>query len=162
MSLYFDIELNVNEESTNQYKELALKSKPEWPQDQEKIEIKCFVGGLTNALYACYLKSTGLDTKDTVLIRIYGHSSDTVCDRDKEIESMKKLSSIGLGAAFYARFKNGICYQYLPGSKISKEMLYNKSMYTKVAKGISRIRIIIIIINKIFKHLKICSFIRHD
>jgi hypothetical protein len=39
MSLYFDIEINVNEESTNQYKELALKSKPEWPQDQEKIEI---------------------------------------------------------------------------------------------------------------------------
>lgn len=136
MAHYFDIEIKVNENlDENQFKQIAVKIKPEW--SDQPIETTCIRGGITNSLFACYLKSTGVNHSSTILFRVYGENSEKFISRTAEIETMCLMNKQGLGPQYYGRFKNGICYEFLPGEILDQKMVYDEAIYTKVAKAIA-------------------------
>lgn len=137
----FDFEIQINETLNKKiFQQIALQIKPEWSK-KLPIEIERIKGGLTNIIIACFLKSNGLIHNETILFRIYGEHTEKFISRSKEIEVMCLLSKIGLGPRFYGRFKNGICYEYLPGTILNKRMLYDQEIYPKIALAIAELRI---------------------
>lgn len=137
MSLNFDIELN-GPTSLDSFKEISIKIKPDWSNKQ--IEFKTIEGGLTNSLYACYLKEFGFNNNNTILFRVYGDKTDEFIKRSDEIETMCKLNKLGLGSEYYGKFKNGICYEFLSGDILTNVMVYDHEIYPKIAKAIAKLR----------------------
>ena len=109
-------------------------------QKKDDIKSVCVRGGITNSLFACYLESNGMNHNDTILFRVYGENSEKFISRSNEIETMCLMNKVGLGPKFYARFRNGICYEYLPGSILDQKMVVNQNIFTKVAKAIAGLR----------------------
>jgi ethanolamine kinase len=73
------------------------------------------------------------------MFRVYGAHTETYINRTDEIETMQKMARLGLGSKFYGRFKNGICYEYLPGSTV-KSFVYEENVFSQIAKAIARFR----------------------
>jgi hypothetical protein len=143
MSIYFDFIIEPSD-SINEtiFKQIACQIKPHWTEHSSSIEVNVLKGGLTNSLYACFLKSNGFDHSETIMFRVYGAHTETYINRNDEIETMMKMARLGLGAKFYGRFKNGICYEYLPGSTV-KNFLYDENVFAQIAKAIAKFRMII-------------------
>ncbi len=159
MSQFFDIEINVNDLNVDILKDIAVQIKPIWSHtDRNEIETVCVRGGITNSLYACYLKSNGLNHNETILFRIYGEYSENFISRSSEIETMCLMHKQDLGPRFYGNFRNGICYEYLPGSILDQEMVQNKEIYPKIAKAIAGLRMSHTLL---FLLLKLNYFIRY-
>jgi len=76
----------------------------------ELCYVQVFTAGYTNKLIGC-----SVSPDEVVLVRIYGHRTDLLIDRDKERNSMMILHSVGCAAPLYCRFDNGLAYGYLPG-----------------------------------------------
>jgi len=74
------------------------------------IRVQVFTAGYTNKLIGC-----SVSPDEVILVRIYGHRTDLLIDRDKERNSMIILHSVGCAAPLYCRFDNGLAYGYLPG-----------------------------------------------
>jgi ethanolamine kinase len=53
-----------------------------------------------------------------VLVRVYGVGTEKMLDRDAEIRQQIQLSRRGLTAKFFAKFRNGCCYEYLEGTPL--------------------------------------------
>lgn len=167
MSQYFDIEIKVNAQfDENVMKKIALEIKPDCKEpfqlfslfvcylilnfyfskgaslnsQDDAIQIVCVRGGITNSLFATYLKSNGMNHADTILFRVYGENSEKFISRSNEIDTMCLMNEQGLGPRFYGRLRNGICYEYLPGSILDQNMVSDQSIYTKVAKAIAGLR----------------------
>ncbi len=100
----------------------------------------CVRGGITNSLFACYLKPNGLNHNETILFRVYGENSEKFISRSNEIDTMCLMNKEELGPKFYGRFKNGICYEYLPGSILDQSMVFDENIFPKVAKAIAGLR----------------------
>lgn len=138
MNQTFDIEIQANENLEYNIKQIALKLRPEW-NDKRELETKCVKSGVTNSLFACYLKSFGLNHKETILFRIYSKNSDKVIERTNEIEAMRAMQKHELGPKYYGKFKNGIFYEFLPGSILDLEMLNNSEIYCDIAKAMAQL-----------------------
>ena len=133
----FDIELNSNNLEEN-VKLIALQLKPQWSQSAESIQIKCLSGGITNSLYACYLQENDLNHKDTILFRIYGPNTEDFISRSDEIQTMIQMKACDIGPQYYGNFKNGICYELLPGTILDRQDVYVEKIYSKVALQIAK------------------------
>lgn len=137
-----DLEIDVNNYLESIIK-IARSLKPNWSSNSdEEIQIRDLNGGVTNRLFACYLKSTGMDTPDTFLLRIYGKNTEQFISRDDEILTMKVMKNVNLGPDFYTRFKNGICYEYLPGSIIDNRMVNDANISTKIAEATANLHLV--------------------
>jgi ethanolamine kinase len=117
--------------------QILLQLRSHW--SEEKIRIEQIKGGTTNSLFACFQNETGLDSTETILVRLYGPGTDLFISRDEEVQTMLFMSKINLGAKFFGRFQNGICFEYLPGVTVEYEtILTNERVYTKVAKAMAQ------------------------
>lgn len=132
--LEFDIELNRDNLQENIHK-ICPEFKPHW--SGEPITIKHLSGGITNSLYACHLGSKKWNDSDTVLFRIFGLNTEEFISRTDEVTTMMLMKKFELGPQIYGRFKNGICYELLPGDILTQDDVYNEAIYTKVAEAMA-------------------------
>jgi len=113
---------------------LLAKIRPQWKPDD--VKFKVFTEGISNKLFMCSTPDKGLD--DGVVVRIYGTNSEVLIDREAEIKNMCLLKSIGLGAALYARFNNGIAYEFIPGECLDMDTVRDGHIGSLVAKEMVR------------------------
>lgn len=134
---YRTVEVEVNESDLeNSLKKVIELVHPEWIEHfSEDMKIIPLSGGISNKLYACYPKSKGFNSTETLLFRIYGKNTELVVDREHEIATMTLMQSIGLGPKFYCRFAHGICYEYLPGAIVDQKMASQPDIYAKIAEA---------------------------
>ncbi|KJE91772.1 choline/ethanolamine kinase [Capsaspora owczarzaki ATCC 30864] len=91
--------------------------KPYWPKEQTKF--KQFHGGMTNKLMLCYLDGT----EEKALVRVYGHKTEYLIDREQEMVNICSLKKNNIGPEVFGRFQNGYCYGYLQGEPLDVEMM---------------------------------------
>lgn len=115
---------------------------PEWVRNfGDELKVRELNGGISNKLFACFPKSYGLDSTETLLVRVYGKDSEKFIDRDEEIATIEIIKDIGLGPKFYCRFANGICYEYLPGSIVDHQLVTDPEVYPKIADSVARLHL---------------------
>ena len=121
---------------------IALSVRPSWSNfSADEFSVRDLCGGISNRLLCCYVKETGMDTTDTVLLRIYGKNTELFISRSEEISTMKLMKTVSLGPEFYCQFKNGICYEYLPGNITDQKLIFNENVYTKIAQAIATLHL---------------------
>ncbi|VDN98737.1 unnamed protein product [Rodentolepis nana] len=115
---------------------LISSVKPDWPLD--KLQYKLFNEGTSNVLFVVYL-NTPLSPDNCVLVRIFGHQTELYIDRDKEAIYLWILNQIHFASEVYAKFLNGICYGYLPGSTVNYDILSDPHYYKMVAEKVAEL-----------------------
>lgn len=79
------------------------------------LELSPISGGITNSLLMVHNKSTN----ERVLIRLYGKSTDTIIERQRELVAHQMLFDLGLASKLYAKFNNGIVYGFIHGTPLN-------------------------------------------
>ncbi|VDL35077.1 unnamed protein product [Hymenolepis diminuta] len=115
---------------------LISSVKPDWPLDN--LQYKLFNEGTSNVLFAVCL-DTPLSPDNCVLIRIFGYQTELYIDRDKEAICLWVLNQINFASEVYAKFLNGICYGYLPGSTVNYDLLSDQLYYRMVAEKMAEL-----------------------
>eukprot|EP00092_Neocalanus_flemingeri_P006349 GFUD01006834.1.p1 GENE.GFUD01006834.1~~GFUD01006834.1.p1 ORF type:complete len:336 (-),score=72.11 GFUD01006834.1:162-1169(-) len=115
---------------------LCCDLKPDLVKDE--IQVEELTGGTTNKILMVRVKKSN----DKMLIRVYGLGSEVMIDRHQEIENMDLLSKAGLGSKLLGVFNNGICYQYLEGQSITREMVSSPDIYPLVARKLANMHLI--------------------
>ena len=106
-----------NEVISEAKKLVGQKIRTEWKD--EDLKHKIFSGGISNVLIGVYKDG---DKKDMVLVRLYGHKTDVIIDRDAEIRNMTMFSEAGIGAKLFATLGNGLAYAFVPGETMTSDM----------------------------------------
>ncbi|ETN67618.1 choline/ethanolamine kinase [Anopheles darlingi] len=70
---------------------------------------------------------------NVVLVRVYGHKTDLLIDRGKEIENILLLHKYGLAPALYATFENGMAYAYEAGVTLTPDTCKDDDIWPLVA-----------------------------
>ncbi|XP_034388706.1 ethanolamine kinase 2 isoform X2 [Cyclopterus lumpus] len=107
-------EHNVTEGAMKLIKEL----RPAW--DSSDVRTKLFTDGTTNKLVGCYVEDS---PEDVVLVRVYGHKTELIVDRDNELKS----------------FQNGICYEFMQGDALGTQDVRDPSLLRLIAREMARI-----------------------
>lgn len=68
-----------------------------------------------------------------ILVRIYGNKTDLLIDRNAEKTNIKLLYGHKLAPQLYATFKNGLCYEYVPGVTPNSQSIYEPKIWKLVA-----------------------------
>jgi len=68
-----------------------------------------------------------------ILVRIYGHNTEEIIDRTAEKENIKLLHGHKLAPELYATFRNGLCYEYVPGVTPNSESVYDPKIWRLIA-----------------------------
>ena len=113
MESILNIDIVVDIESEESLKvgagQVVAKVKPGWIVQDFKFKI--FTDGISNKLIGIYVQ----DKSEMVLVRVYGAKTELIIDRQAEIRNMLVLNKAGCGCQLYAKFNNGLAYEYLPG-----------------------------------------------
>lgn len=103
-------------------------------KDHRPLQITQLTGGITNKLFQAYHHPT--DTK--LLVRAYGNGTSAIIDRDREIATHIHLYEKGLAPRLFARFGNGLVYQFLEGKASEYKWLSLDSVADAVARRLSQ------------------------
>ncbi|XP_023329995.1 ethanolamine kinase 1 [Eurytemora carolleeae] len=122
------VDLNTDESLKKGARLVLQRIRPDWVGDD--IDWKVFTDGITNKLIGAWFR----DKQDTVLVRVYGIGTEKIIDRKTEVENMRKLDAINAGSKLYAIFNNGIAYEFIHGSTLTKESVKNPAVYPLVAR----------------------------
>ena len=112
--------------------EIVSILRPDWKR--ENHQFKSFNDGVTNKVIGVYTD----DKTKMILIRVYGNKSEFFVDREAEIRNMKLMNKKGLGGEFYAKFVNGVAYEFIPGDVLTVESCRDPDTYPVVAATIAR------------------------
>lgn len=96
----------------------------------DDIELEGLKGGITNMLLSCLNRRTN----KIVLMRVYGRGTNLINDRHREFVLHLVLTSLHLAPAIYARFKNGLVYEYIPGRSLIPEEMQRPGIYPLIAQ----------------------------
>lgn len=131
-SLYLpEFSINLDEDLNDGYgqiKQLLKKVFKTW-QDLSNIEVKRLTGGITNMLLKCTYNS-----KEIVLMRVYGQGTNLIIDRHREFILHLVLNSMHLAPPVHARFKNGLVYGFLQGRSLEPNELKSPNLYPLIAQ----------------------------
>ncbi len=86
-----------------------------------------YTEGITNFLVGCRLKSDE-SYADSVLMRIYGAKTDLIIDREREMLAMYVLNKANCAKPLLAKFQNGICYGFMPGSCLDADTVRDETI----------------------------------
>ncbi|KAJ9601003.1 hypothetical protein L9F63_000841, partial [Diploptera punctata] len=90
-----------------------------------------FTDGITNKLVGCFHEDS---PEDVVLVRVYGHKTDLLIDRNAETRNIQLLHAAGYAPRLYATFKNGLAYEYVPGVILNTTSCRDPEIYPLVAR----------------------------
>ncbi|XP_016976738.1 ethanolamine kinase isoform X1 [Drosophila rhopaloa] len=71
---------------------------------------------------------------NVVLVRIYGNKTDLLIDRKAETQNFLLLHTYGLAPSLYATFKNGLVYEYVPGTTLKTDSVLCPEIWPLVAR----------------------------
>ncbi|XP_062843026.1 ethanolamine kinase 2 [Trichomycterus rosablanca] len=126
-------EHNVKDGAMRLIKEL----RPSW--DINLVKIKLFTDGTTNKLVGCYVDES---PEDMVLVRVYGHKTELIVDRDNELKSFQVLHANGCAPRLYCTFNNGICYEFMEGDALGTQDVRDPILLRLIATEMARIHAI--------------------
>lgn len=69
-----------------------------------------------------------------MLVRVYGNKTDLLIDRKAETQNFQLLHTYGLAPSLYATFKNGLVYEYVPGTTLNTESVLCPDIWPLVAR----------------------------
>ena len=75
---------------------------------------------------------------EMILVRVYGHNSELMIDRKSEIRNMRLLHANDCGSELHASFKNGLAYQFLPGTTLDLETVVDPYIYPLIARACAK------------------------
>ena len=134
-----NIDIVVDIESEESLKvgagQVVAKVKPGWIVQDFKFKI--FTDGISNKLIGIYVQ----DKSEMVLVRVYGAKTELIIDRQAEIRNMLVLNNAGCGCQLYAKFKNGLAYEYLPGDILNIDSVKDPKIYPKVAETMAKMHL---------------------
>ncbi|KAI5702522.1 hypothetical protein M8J75_001012 [Diaphorina citri] len=104
--------------------------KPEWSRTD------VFTDGITNRLLGLYHQDK---PEDMLLMRIYGHNTHLLIDREAEKSNFRILHRAGLAPRLYAEFDNGLVYQYVRGVTITPDSIREPHIHPLVARNMARL-----------------------
>uniref|UniRef100_A0A0X3PSE8 ethanolamine kinase n=2 Tax=Schistocephalus solidus TaxID=70667 RepID=A0A0X3PSE8_SCHSO len=115
---------------------LISEIRPIW--DLSSVQIKVFNEGTSNTLFAVY---TGLDLspENCLLVRIFGAQTELYIDRKHEAVYLWILHKLGFASEVFAKFTNGICYEYIPGFVPSYEFALEPNNYKMIAEKMAHL-----------------------
>ncbi|KAF5384729.1 hypothetical protein D9757_006211 [Collybiopsis confluens] len=100
---------------------------PSWTRPKisvQDIQIFKVSGSLTNAVF--FVSCPTMKDVHTLLLRIYGPSSDSLISRPRELRTLHILSSrYNLGPKVYGTFQNGRMEEYFPSKTLTAEEMRN-------------------------------------
>uniref|UniRef100_A0AAQ4Q8E8 ethanolamine kinase n=1 Tax=Gasterosteus aculeatus aculeatus TaxID=481459 RepID=A0AAQ4Q8E8_GASAC len=111
--------------------------RPAW--DTSDVKTKLFTDGTTNKLVGCYVEDS---PEDVVLVRVYGHKTELIVDRDNELKSFQVLHANGCAPRLYCTFLNGICYEFMQGDALGTQDVRDPSLRRLIAGEMARIHAI--------------------
>ncbi|KAF3312059.1 hypothetical protein TWF173_007553 [Orbilia oligospora] len=110
----------------------------------DDIEVTVVTEGTTNGLFKVTNHSrgnqslAGNDTVNTALVKIYGEGTETLIDREKEINFHSILSDHNLAPSLLVRFSNGHAYQFLPGKPCPVTGITEEKIWRGVARELAQ------------------------
>ena len=139
MESILNIDIVVDIESEESLKvgagQVVAKVKPGWIVQDFKFKI--FTDGISNKLIGIYVQ----DKSEMVLVRVYGAKTELIIDRQAEIRNMLVLNNAGCGCQLYAKFNNGLAYEYLPGDILNIDSVKDPKVYPKVAETMAKMHL---------------------
>ncbi|KNE69998.1 hypothetical protein AMAG_14836 [Allomyces macrogynus ATCC 38327] len=73
----------------------------------------------------------------TYLVRVYGHGTDELIDRDAEVRNMAYLARHKLAPPLHARLNNGLVYGYVHGVPANPEDLADAKVWPAIARHVA-------------------------
>ncbi|BFG01287.1 ethanolamine kinase [Drosophila madeirensis] len=96
-------------------------------QEEDEDEEEFTANGETDGLPLQY-------SDNVVLVRVYGNKTDLLIDRKAETQNFLLLHTYGLAPSLYATFKNGLVYEYVPGTTLNTESVLCPEIWPLVAR----------------------------
>uniref|UniRef100_A0A1I7ZBC9 ethanolamine kinase n=1 Tax=Steinernema glaseri TaxID=37863 RepID=A0A1I7ZBC9_9BILA len=119
--------------------EILRTIKPQW--HPETITFKDFTVGITNRIFAAFAEEQAQKSGDPtlkVIFRVFGHNTEKIIDREKELRNWMLLSDAKLAAPLLATFNNGIVCGYLEGESLDVDSVRNPKIVRKICVAIAR------------------------
>ncbi|KAI9184671.1 hypothetical protein H9P43_003726 [Blastocladiella emersonii ATCC 22665] len=88
--------------------------------------------GITNKLL-----KVSLPNGTKYLVRVYGHGTSALIDRDAEVRNMAWLAAHGMAPPLHARFRNGLVYGFVPGDAAHPEALAHPAVWPAIARHVA-------------------------
>ena len=114
-------------------KDVVLLARPTWKR--ESLQSTVFTQGITNKLVGMYAD----EKDDMLLVRVYGHKSELMIDRQREVINLQFLEKHGCCAPLYATFENGICYGFVPGRPLDVKNVKEMPVVRLVVQSMVRL-----------------------
>nr|CAB3243896.1 ethanolamine kinase 1 [Phallusia mammillata] len=134
--LKVDITINPDNALEEAYQIIKLVRK-DWKK--EDIKHKIFENGITNKLYGFHKCD---EKNDTILVRINGSGTERFLDRSAEVKSFELLHKHKCAPNLYCIFTNGLCYEFIHGSTITRETIRFPDIYKGIAHEMARMHAI--------------------
>lgn len=112
--------------------ELVTLVFPDWQTSD--LELHQCKDGITNKLIRCVNKRLN----HTVLIRAYGRNTETIIDRNQELNNMAGLAQLGMCPPLHARFNNGLMYGFIPGTVAVPKVLASPEWAPLIARKLAQ------------------------
>ncbi|KAK3925447.1 Ethanolamine kinase 1 [Frankliniella fusca] len=105
--------------------------RPKWKLSD--VKYKLFTDGITNKLIHCSVPD------DVLLIRVYGKNTDLLIDRGAETRNIKLLERACFAPRLFATFRNGLAYEFAPGSTLDAASVRDPAVYPLVARRVAQL-----------------------
>ncbi|CRK91259.1 CLUMA_CG004939, isoform A [Clunio marinus] len=115
---------------------ILKKIREHWNSDG--IKFKSFTDGITNKLIGCFYTDPQTSRDEVLLVRIYGNNTELLIDRIAEKKNISYLHEHDLAPELYGTFKNGLIYEFIPGSTLTTTSVYEPSLWHLVATNLAR------------------------
>lgn len=97
-----------------------------------RVNLTQVKGGITNQLLLAEQNGR------RILVRAFGHKTDTLIDRAREYAVHRQLMNLGLAPRLLCRFGNGLVYEYIPGKSALAEELSQPIVMKSVAHRLAQ------------------------
>ncbi|KAL5503134.1 hypothetical protein EMCRGX_G010040 [Ephydatia muelleri] len=116
---------------------LARYARPHWGKDSARLGLKVFADGMTNVVIGVFNQDSRED--GTVILRIYGKSTERFIDRNRELACMQLMHRAEYAPPLYCQFANGVCCGFVPGRCISALEMGEPRMMQRIAVCLAQV-----------------------
>ncbi|KAL1289521.1 hypothetical protein AAHE18_20G065100 [Arachis hypogaea] len=111
-------------------------------KDWSKLDDSCFLverisGGITNLLLKVSVKEENC-VDVSIAIRLFGLNTDSIIDRQRELQATKYISAAGFGATWLGVFGNGMVHSFIIANTLTPSDMREPKQAAKIAKQLQR------------------------